>query len=111
MFGDSVEEFDENSLFFRGPKPHFFWGNLPDINTWGVRTCMIEWHRKYGDVFGIFYGIKPFLCITDPEILKRIEIQEFAKFTDKDVSFELSLSSTNTTIYPIVVCRFLWHGG
>ncbi|UYV80967.1 hypothetical protein LAZ67_19002296 [Cordylochernes scorpioides] len=77
-----------HQLGIPGPRPSFLWGNLPEINAKGIGVCVVQWYRQYGDVFGVYFGAKPFLCVANPEALKNFMVKEFNNFTDKDVSMK-----------------------
>ncbi|CAG2164390.1 unnamed protein product [Oppiella nova] len=66
-----------------GPKPHLIFGNMFDYNTRGYNECYDEWKTKYGRVFGYYLGAKPFIVVTDPELLKLIQIKEFHHFSHR----------------------------
>ncbi|KAI1288439.1 Thromboxane-A synthase [Halotydeus destructor] len=42
-----------------------------------------EWHAKYGDIFGFYLGTLPMVSVLDVELLKRIQVKDFDKFTDR----------------------------
>lgn len=42
--------------------------------------------RKYGDVVGIYEGLRPSLMVTDPVMVKKVLIEEFHNFPNHRVS-------------------------
>ncbi|XP_032897020.1 cytochrome P450 3A8-like [Amblyraja radiata] len=59
-----------------GPMP------LPFIGTFfhyrkGLFNFDVECYKKYGNIWGIFDGRKPVLCIMEPDLIKTILIKEF----------------------------------
>ncbi|RWS01371.1 Cytochrome P450 3A8-like protein, partial [Dinothrombium tinctorium] len=64
-----------------GPRPHLFYGNLPEIHKYGNVICVSKWMKKYGSIFGYYVGGKRVLIIAEPNILKQIQIKEFKQFT------------------------------
>lgn len=66
-----------------GPKPHLIYGNLKDYNTLGYNQCFDKWKEKYGRIFGFYLGAKPFVVVTDPELLKLIQIKDFHHFSHR----------------------------
>lgn len=49
----------------------------------GPAICQKEWSEKYGKIIGYYLGLKPLLLISDPELIKLIEIKNFADFSDR----------------------------
>ena len=39
--------------------------------------------NKYGPVFLMFWLGKPYICVSDPEMIKLITVRNFASFTDR----------------------------
>lgn len=71
-----------------GPKPHIIFGNLREYNSKGYAKCDEEWIKDYGNIVGYYLGGKPFILITDPQLLKRIQIEDFKNFTKKPATRE-----------------------
>lgn len=66
-----------------GPKPSFWTGNLKELIR-SKETFEYQNSKKYGNIFGYFLGAKPILVITDPELIKIIQIKNFKNFSNKD---------------------------
>ena len=66
-----------------GPKPHLIFGNMSDYNSIGYNDCYEKWKSKYGRIFGYYLGAKPFIVITDPKLLKLIQIKDFHHFSHR----------------------------
>jgi cytochrome P450 family 3 subfamily A len=66
-----------------GPTPQLIFGNLRDYNSKGYNECFEIWKKKYGRVFGYYLGAKPFVVVTDPELLKLIQIKDFQQFSSR----------------------------
>ena len=70
-----------------GPPPHFLWGNVWDIYEHGHLVMQKRWHKQYGPVVGYYLGSIPVVIISDPELLKLIQLKDFHNFVDRAVSF------------------------
>ncbi len=66
-----------------GPKPHLILGNFRDYNSKGYNECFEQWKKKYGRIFGYYLGAKPFIVVTDPELLKLIQVKDFHHFSHR----------------------------
>lgn len=66
-----------------GPKPHLIFGHLREYNSRGYNNCYEEWKRVYGRIFGYYLGAKPFIVVTDPQLLRLIQIKDFNHFSDR----------------------------
>ena len=66
-----------------GPKPHIIFGNMNDYNILGYNECYDRWKAKYGRIFGYYLGAKPFVVVTDPTLLKLIQIKDFHHFSHR----------------------------
>lgn len=69
-----------------GPKPNFIFGNLIDIAREGLKGVFPKWTKKYGPIVGFYLGGNPQLLITDFELMRRIMIKDFNKFSNKSQS-------------------------
>nr|XP_054930960.1 cytochrome P450 3A8-like [Dermacentor andersoni] len=65
-----------------GPKPDFLWGNWKQLKQDRIRV-MDQWIQHYGKVFGVYFGDKPFMVITDVEIIKECFIKAAKVFQDR----------------------------
>ena len=66
-----------------GPKPHLIFGNMHQYYKLGYNECFERWKRQYGRIFGYYLGAKYFVVVTDPELLKLIEVKEFNHFFNR----------------------------
>ncbi|XP_071103834.1 cytochrome P450 3A6-like isoform X2 [Haliotis cracherodii] len=66
-----------------GPTPIPFFGNLLPMAKRGFVYPLLEWKKKFGPVYGVYFGHKPVLVVTDLEMLKQIEVKEFNKFQNR----------------------------
>ncbi|XP_054161812.1 cytochrome P450 3A24-like [Oppia nitens] len=66
-----------------GPKPHLIFGNMFEYYRRGYNDCYDEWLPKYGKIFGYYLGAKPFLVVTDPDLLRRIQVKDFQYFSSR----------------------------
>uniref|UniRef100_A0AAQ4P015 unspecific monooxygenase n=1 Tax=Gasterosteus aculeatus aculeatus TaxID=481459 RepID=A0AAQ4P015_GASAC len=66
-----------------GPQPIPFFGTMLAYRK-GFTTFDEDCSKKYGNVWGIFEGRQPVLCITDPAMIKTILIKEcYSLFTNR----------------------------
>nr|XP_054923751.1 cytochrome P450 3A13-like [Dermacentor andersoni] len=66
-----------------GPPPSFLSGNLSEIIQKGSLITFKEWLDKYGDIVGFYNGAHPFIIVTDPELIRKIQIKDFNNFTSR----------------------------
>ncbi|KAG4075516.1 hypothetical protein HA402_003341 [Bradysia odoriphaga] len=66
-----------------GPKPNFIFGNLIDIGREGLNSLFPKWTKKYGPIVGFYFGGRPQLMITDLELIRRVLVKDFHKFSDR----------------------------
>ncbi|XP_078273752.1 cytochrome P450 3A30-like [Rhinoraja longicauda] len=59
-----------------GPMPMPFIGTFFHYRK-GMFNFDVECYRKYGNIWGIYDGRKPVLCIMEPDLIKTILIKEF----------------------------------
>lgn len=76
--------------FFRrlgipGPRPHLIKGNgdkmrNPDLLALDV---MDEWQAEFGDLYGYFVGQKPYVVVSDLDMVQQVLIGDFHKFVNR----------------------------
>ncbi|KAK8759666.1 hypothetical protein V5799_002698 [Amblyomma americanum] len=74
--------------FFRGtgisgPRPSLISGNFYHFWHKDTLDTMETWHKKYGDIYGMFNGDAPFVMVKDIDLLRRVFVSDFALFTDR----------------------------
>ena len=69
-----------------GPKPSFFLGNLGQMRTLGAFESEKYWKKKFGKVYGIFFGPSPTLIVSDEEMLREILVKQCENFYDRPSS-------------------------
>lgn len=79
-----------------GPKPNILFGNVLEIYKKGPITCVHQWIEKYGKVFGYYLGKTPVICITEPDLLKQIQIKDFQNFINRSGLFQPSRKPNDT---------------
>ncbi|CAE1295567.1 Cytochrome P450 3A12,Cytochrome P450 3A4,Cytochrome P450 3A40,Cytochrome P450 3A11,Cytochrome P450 3A27,Lithocholate 6-beta-hydroxylase,Cytochrome P450 3A7,Cytochrome P450 3A19,Cytochrome P450 3A21,Cytochrome P450 3A13,Thromboxane-A synthase [Acanthosepion pharaonis] len=79
----------------KGPKPIAYFGNLLEISQRGLYNIFFDWKKKYGDRYGIFFGLQPSLIISDPEIIKDVMVKNFSNFTNRPIPFKIDEYSAN----------------
>lgn len=70
----------------KGPKPDLLIGNLLQKLLSDRTVLDLEWVRKYGKIYGVFYGLTPRLVIADPDVLLQMAIKDFEKFQNRELS-------------------------
>ncbi|XP_067124561.1 thromboxane-A synthase-like, partial [Centruroides vittatus] len=68
-----------------GPPPNVFFGNYLEIFLKGSIRPHKEWISRYGKVLGYYHGEVPVLLVADANLLKKILIKDFQKFTDRSI--------------------------
>ena len=69
-----------------GPRPSFFLGNLGQMRTLGAFESEKYWKKKFGKVYGIFFGPSPTLIVSDEEMLREILVKQCENFYDRPSS-------------------------
>ncbi|XP_077518457.1 cytochrome P450 3A41-like [Amblyomma americanum] len=69
-----------------GPKPNLIWGNLREYYQEDRYKVIGKWLKKYGDVFGFYYGDVPFLVVDDLEFLEYVFVRNFRNFVDRGLT-------------------------
>lgn len=73
-----------------GPSPNFILGNLIDISREGLHGTFPKWTKKYGPIVGFYVGGRPQLVITDLELIRRVLIKDFNKFSNRSQSIPVN---------------------
>ncbi|KAK8776328.1 hypothetical protein V5799_030329 [Amblyomma americanum] len=76
-----------------GPKPNLLWGNLREYYQEDRYKVIGKWLKKYGDVFGFYYGDVPFLVVNDLEFLEYVFVRNFRNFVDRGMMPEIRKSA------------------
>ncbi|KAG8176932.1 hypothetical protein JTE90_018715 [Oedothorax gibbosus] len=66
-------------------KPLPLIGSIADVFKKPIHEIDLERRFKYGLVYGHFEGLKPFLSVGDPELLRDIFVKDFAVFSSRRV--------------------------
>lgn len=64
-------------------EPVFLVGDFPELVKKGMGYINEETVKKYGKVFGSYFGNIPMLTVCDADFVKQITVKEFSKFTDR----------------------------
>lgn len=62
------------------PRPVPFFGNLLSLALHPRQYLEVEWPKRYGKVYGIYLGTRPYLVCADANVLKNICIKHFDVF-------------------------------
>ncbi|CAN7994921.1 unnamed protein product, partial [Ixodes pacificus] len=65
-----------------GPEPKMLWGNLKQLKRNRIQVLQ-QWIEEYGPVFGYFMGEKPWMVVTDLNLLRHIFVKEANIFMDR----------------------------
>ncbi|XP_037049098.1 cytochrome P450 3A24-like isoform X1 [Bradysia coprophila] len=66
-----------------GPRPNFILGNSIDIAREGTNAVFPKWTKKYGPIVGFYLGGHPLILTTDFELMRRVLVKDFHKFSNK----------------------------
>ncbi|GAB1602225.1 cytochrome P450 3A24-like [Argonauta hians] len=66
-----------------GPVPISHLGNLMEMKKLTFNKAFKVWREKYGDIYGVYFGVLPMLVICDPEIIQEILVKRFSNFTNR----------------------------
>lgn len=76
--------------FFRrlgipGPKPHLIKGNGDKMRNHSLVAIdvMDQWKAEFGDVYGYFVGMKPYVVVGDLDMVQQVLIRDFHKFVNR----------------------------
>ncbi|XP_054154796.1 cytochrome P450 3A8-like [Oppia nitens] len=71
-----------------GPKPLPLLGNLFTNLLKPIPKVLLDNHKLYGKVYGTYMGSLPILNISDPQLVKQMNIRDFNVFIDRnDIDF------------------------
>ncbi|XP_025106021.1 cytochrome P450 3A21-like [Pomacea canaliculata] len=66
-----------------GPAPVPFLGNMMDILKKGLFNASLDWRRKYGKTFGVYFMRESMLLTNDLDIIKEVFLKDFSNFTER----------------------------
>ena len=76
--------------FFRrlaipGPKPNLIKGNADKMRNRSLVAIdvMDQWQAEFGDFYGYFIGMKPYVVVKDLDMVKQVLIRDFHKFVNR----------------------------
>ncbi|RWS22262.1 cytochrome P450 3A24-like protein, partial [Leptotrombidium deliense] len=72
---------ERNGIY--GPKPDFVYGNIIEMHKNGNVATHGKWLKEYGPIVGYYSGRYPMVIVSDPELLKQIQIKEFKHFNGR----------------------------
>ncbi|CAL8112174.1 unnamed protein product [Orchesella dallaii] len=64
-------------------KPTLFLGSEPNLHNTVLHLADIERFKKYGPIWGSYYGRMPHIYITEPDLIRRIFVKDFDHFKDR----------------------------
>lgn len=64
-----------------GPSPNFIFGNDFEIKKYGRLRCHKKWYDEYGPIVGFYEGGNPFVMVADIDLVRRIQVKDFEKFS------------------------------
>lgn len=74
-----------NRLGIPGPKPNIIKGNGDLMRNPSLLSIevMDQWQAEYGDIYGYFIGQKPYIVISDLDLVQQVLISDFHKFVNR----------------------------
>ena len=76
--------------FFRqlgipGPDPHLIKGNGNEIRDRSrlAIEVMDKWQNQFGDVYGYYVGLKPYVVVKDLDLVQQVLIKDFHNFVNR----------------------------
>lgn len=66
-----------------GPPTWPIVGNLLDMGVTDVREKFLQWHKQYGPIFTVWFGINPQIYVTGFEEINQIFVKNGDKFIDR----------------------------
>ncbi|KAL8593945.1 hypothetical protein ACOMHN_021797 [Nucella lapillus] len=70
------------NLGIPGPKPRFFFGNMP-VSNQDVLPEFEKWKAQFGKSYGMFFYREPQFVTSDPEVIKEVAVRNFNNFSDR----------------------------
>ena len=64
-------------------KPDPILGNVRAMAAVGFNDFMLDNIKKFGDIFGVYIGRRPILCVADTDLLRQIMVKDFDKFPNR----------------------------
>ncbi|KAH6938099.1 hypothetical protein HPB50_006776 [Hyalomma asiaticum] len=91
----------QHSLFsqlgYPGPPPDLVWGSWKQLQKDRI-PVMGEWIRKYGKIFGFYLAEKPYMVITDVDMIKEIFIKDSRIFQDRPL-YALDVEPMTSSVF------------
>ncbi|CAN7939584.1 unnamed protein product [Ixodes hexagonus] len=76
----------QHSLFRKhgipGPEPELIWGNFKQLKKNRLQV-LDEWIKQYGKVFGFYMAEKPYMVVTDLDLIRQSFVKESRTFQDR----------------------------
>ncbi|PAV83892.1 hypothetical protein WR25_14483 [Diploscapter pachys] len=89
----------------RGPKPSILIGNIPqfmrEVDKAGYDDTfklMAQWHKKYGNTYGMYFGGHMNIITRDETMIKEIFIKNFSNFANRQVPAMFKYNSLNQSL-------------
>jgi cytochrome P450 family 13 len=82
-------------LSIPGPRPKLLVGNL-DALFFGNQSAVLtlnEWTKQFGPIYGIRYGHKNLLVISEPEMVHELLVTKFSNFHGRLVKLSIIINS------------------
>ncbi|CAG2173218.1 unnamed protein product, partial [Oppiella nova] len=73
-----------SSRGINGPKPVPLFGTIWQMFKRPMAEVGLDNYRKYGKIYGTFIGTQPILMVTDPELIKDMNIKDFHVFVNRN---------------------------
>ena len=68
-----------------GPKPHIIKGNCDKMRNHSLLAIdvMDQWQAEYGELYGYYIGMKPYVVVSDLDMIQQVLIRDFQKFVNR----------------------------
>ena len=68
-----------------GPQPHIIKGNCDKMRNRSLVAIdvMDQWQSEFGDLYGYFLGLKPYVVVRDLDMVQQVLIRDFHKFVNR----------------------------